>query len=58
MNRRPRNRRRIRKGLAALELVMATAIGLPILALLLAAGVFMCRVVFSVIGVGVGSPVL
>ena len=59
MNGSSKQRRRIaRRGIAPLEVVMATAIGLPVLALLFAAGIFMCRVVYSVIGVGVGSPLL
>jgi hypothetical protein len=49
---------RLRRGLAPLEVVMATAIGVPILVVLLAAGIFACRIVFSLIGVGVGSPLM
>lgn len=44
--------------MATLELVIAIAIGLPFMALFLGLGVYACRILFSVIGVGVGSPLL
>lgn len=44
--------------MAAIEVVMATAIGLPMLALITYLSIFACRVLFSVIGTMVGSPIL
>lgn len=50
--------RRPRRAMAAIEVVMATAIGLPMLALITYLSIFACRVLFSVIGTMVGSPIL
>lgn len=44
--------------MATLELVMATAIGFPILAGLAYVGIYACRILFSVIGSMVGSPLM
>jgi hypothetical protein len=54
----PRHRRQRRKGMATLELVMATAIGFPMFALLLYWGIHACRALFSIIGSMIGSPLM
>lgn len=47
-----------RYGLSTLEVVMATGIGLPVFALLTFTGIYLCRIVYSVIGSMVGSPLM
>lgn len=51
-------RRNQRRGMSTLELVIATGIGLPVFVFLAYAGIFACRVLFSVMGTMVGSPLL
>lgn len=45
-------------GMAALEVVMATAIGFPIFVLLAYWGIHACRALFSIIGSMIGSPLM
>ncbi len=47
---------RLRRGLAALEVVLAAGITIPILAFLLYAGIRVCRFFFSLAGTMIGSP--
>lgn len=44
--------------MSSLELVMATGIAIPVLAFLTFAGIYACRIVFSVIGSMTGAPVM
>jgi hypothetical protein len=50
------SRRCLRGGLAALEVVMAAGITLPILAFAAYVGFRVCRFFFSVLGTMIGSP--
>ncbi|HMP06289.1 MAG TPA: hypothetical protein PJ982_08075 [Lacipirellulaceae bacterium] len=53
---RRRPARRVRRGLAAIEVVLTTALVLPSLAFLLFLGFQVCRNYFSVVGAMTGSP--
>lgn len=53
-----RQRKRVRRGLAALEVVLITALTLPMAALILWLMVWTIRRFFGMFGVGVGMPYL
>jgi hypothetical protein len=56
INKWQRRTRRACGGLAALEVVIATAITLPALVVVMYIGIRICRLYFSVLGSMVGSP--
>ena len=57
-NSRRRSKRRARAGMSALEVVMTTAVFFPIFATCAYVGIRALRVIFTVVGSMVGSPLL
>lgn len=55
---RRRSRRRLRRGMSALEVVMVTALMLPTVVGLTFIGIRVLRTLFTVVGSMVGSPLL